>query len=283
MKRIFTLCVLLCTVLSGFAQEDSVKTKNSGDTIMVGGMVIIRSNDADTGRHRVRYRRSNDYKPRNISTNWGIVDIGFANYADNTTYGVGTSADLYAPGSNEGYFDLRDGKSINVNVWIVTQRVNLIKHYVNLKYSLGLELNNYRYKQPIRYTDNPAATPNPAVVTLDPLLNGRTYRKNKLAADYVTVPLMLNFNFTPYKRRSFGFSAGVSAGYLYSARNKTITSDEGKKKTKDDFELDRWKLSYVGEVSLGILRFYGSYALNSMYERGLDITPYTVGIRLSNW
>ena len=111
----------------------------------------------------------------------------------------------------------------------------------------------------------------------------RDYRKNKLAADYLTVPVMLNFNFTPRRKKGFGLSAGISAGYLYSARNKTKTSDEGKEKAKDDFELDRWKLSYVAELSLGPVRFYGSYALKNMYERGLDIKPYNFGFRFSNW
>ena len=70
---------------------------------------------------------------------------------------------------------------------------------------------------------------------------------------------------------------------LYSARNKTVTSDEGKEKVKDDFELERWKISYVGEISLGPVRFYGSYALRNMFERGLNMTPYTFGFRFSNW
>jgi hypothetical protein len=31
------------------------------------------------------------------------------------------------------------------------QKLNVAKHILNLKYGLGLELNNYRYKQHIRY------------------------------------------------------------------------------------------------------------------------------------
>jgi hypothetical protein len=105
-----------------------------------------------------------------------------------------------------------------------------------------------------------------------------------LAADYLTVPVMLNVNFTPGRHGDgFGFSAGISAGWLYSARNKTKTSDEGKKKAKDDFDLERWKLSYVGELTLGPVKLYGSLAMKNMYNRGLDMTPYNFGIRLSNW
>lgn len=287
MKRIFTLCMVLCTSLAGFAQTDTTKTESKADTIRIGGMVIIRDNDGRNRRierdtlPRIRNRHRRD-KPSNISTNWWIIDLGFSNYSDNTVYGPGTAADLYAPGSNKSWFNLRDGKSRNVNIWFFMQRMNMIKHVVNLKYGLGLELNNYHFKQNIRYIDNPPASVDPARVYLDMTAN-RDYKKNKLAADYLTVPLMLNFNFTPNRDKGFGFSAGISAGYLYSARNKTKTSDEGKEKAKDDFELDRWKLSYVAELSMGPVRFYGSYAFKNMYERGLDMTPYTFGFRFSNW
>lgn len=286
MKRIFTLCMVLCTSLAAFAQTDTTKTESKADTIRIGGMIIIRDNDGRNRRierdtlPRIRNRRRD--KPANISTNWWIVDLGFSNYTDNTVYGTGTAADLYAPGSNKSWFNLKDGKSRNVNLWFFMQRINMIKHVVNLKYGLGLELNNYHYKQNIRYIDNPPPTVDPARVYLDMTAN-RSYKKNKLAADYLTVPMMLNFNFTPKREKGFGFSAGISAGYLYSARNKTKTSDEGKEKAKDDFELNRWKLSYVAEISLGPVRFYGSYAFKNMYERGLDMKPYTFGFRFSNW
>jgi hypothetical protein len=95
--------------------------------------------------------------------------------------------------------------------------------------------------------------------------------------------MMLNFNFTPKRKKGFGLSAGVSMGYLYSARQKTKTSDEGKQKAKDSFDLEKWKMAYIGELSLGPVRFYGSYAFKSMFERGLDVTPYQFGFRFSNW
>lgn len=295
MKRIFTLCMAICTALLSFAQTDTTgKQTSESDTIHIGGMVIIRrsgSKDKETDHNR-EYKMHNrkTTKTSNLSTNWWILDIGFSNYVDNTNYGS-TSAQAYAsgnpgnpgiPASNSSWFDLKDGKSRNVNIWFFMQKLNVASHVLNLKYGLGLELNNYRYKQHIRYQANPPATVNPSRVILDGTA-GRTYEKDKLAADYLTVPMMLNFNFTPNRHDGFGFSAGISAGYLYSARNKTITSDEGKEKAKDDFELEKWKLSYIAELSLGPVRFYGSYAFKNMYERGLDITPYSFGFRFSNW
>ncbi len=45
MKRIFTLCIALCTMTTGFAQTDTTGKQNpapEGDTIRIGGMIIIR-------------------------------------------------------------------------------------------------------------------------------------------------------------------------------------------------------------------------------------------------
>jgi hypothetical protein len=269
MKRIITLCIILCITLTGFTQTDTTgKKPPESDTIRVGGIIIIRkpgSKDKEISERELKIKSRNSEKPSRVSTNWWIVDIGFSNYVDNTDYTSG-GAQQYAPGSNASWFELRDWKSRNVNVWFFMQRLNVAKHILNLKYGLGLELNNYRYKQPIRYTANPLAIVNPPIVNFD-LTPDRNYEKNKLAADYLTVPMMVNINFTPAREKGFGISFGVSAGYLYSARNKTITSDEGKKKAKDDFDLEKWKLSYIGELSLGPVRLYGSYAMKSMYAR----------------
>jgi hypothetical protein len=179
---------------------------------------------------------------------------------------------------NGDNFKLRSVKSINVNIWLFHQRLNLIKHVVNLKYGLGVELNNYRFSDK-RIRFNKTSTP------LVDLNNKAELTKNKLAADYITVPAMLNFNFTPGKAswKSFGFSVGASAGYLYSAREKIKGGGDGIKKTKSDFELEPFKISYIGELQLGPIKLYGSMANKNMFSKGLDMTPYNLGIRLSNW
>jgi hypothetical protein len=277
MKRIFILLSGICFALSGFAQTDTTGTKKEGDTIKVGNMIIIKKGDkGDRNDKEVHvYRRRSSYKPSNISTNWGILDIGFANFKDETNYAAAQSSGFVAPGVGEDQFDLRGGKSVNVNVWLFMQRLNVIKHVVNLKYGLGLELNNYRFSDDINFNKNPTSVR---------LFAGDTsYSKNKLAADYVTVPFMLNFNFTPRREEGFGLSIGASAGYLYSARQKFKGGPGGKYKVHDDFELRRWKISYIGELQLGPIKLYGSYANQSMFEKGLDFTPYNVGIRFSNW
>lgn len=281
MKRIFTLGIIVCTALTSFGQADTTgKQNNEPDTIKVGGMIIIRKHDG--GREIIRNRKDKDStmprrkysKPSNVSTNWWILDLGFSNYNDNTNYSA-AATQSFAPGSNDESFKLKTFKSRNVNIWFFMQKLNIIKHVINLKYGLGLELNNYHFDDKRVHLSE-----NPTIITLDPDYAGLD--KNKLAADYITVPLMLNINFTPGHGRGFGISGGVSAGYLYSSRQK-IKDGSHKSKTHDDFDLEKWKLSYIGELLLGPVKLYGSYATKSMWEKGLDQTPYTVGIRFANW
>jgi hypothetical protein len=265
--------------MSGFSQEDSTKKENV-DTIKIGGMVIIkRDKDGDNKDRNITISNNRKRQNKNVRTNWWVVDLGFANFNDQTTYQGAVASGFLQPGMTEDNFDLRTGKSVNVNVWAFMQRLNLIKHVVNLKYGLGVELNNYHFDDKrVQLVERPAAGA-PYIVLNE---EWDDLKKNKLAADYLTVPVMLNFNFTPGRDKGFGFSAGVSAGYLYSSRQK-IKDNDDKDKFHDNFELRKWKVSYIGELTLGPVKLYGSHALRSMWEKGLDQTPYNVGVRFSGF
>ena len=278
MSKMYLLLAGLCLGFTGVAQTDtSAGQEKKPDTIHIGNLIIVKkgdghyeNNDGSVSVSRVKH------SSRNVSTNWLILDLGFANYNDKTNYTSAVSAGVVAPGLNKEKFNLRNGKSIDVNIWLFMQRLNVISHVVNLKYGLGIELNNYRYESPVYYDKKNNIFTEDAV---------RHYKKDKLAADYITVPLMLNFNFTPHNfyNKSFGFSAGVSAGYLYSSRQKMITDEDGKQKIHDDMYLRPFKISYIAELQLGPVKVYGSMATESMFEKGLDQTPFNVGLRFSNW
>ena len=278
----FTLSSLAQTDTTGTSRTDTTeasrntsqkRSADQQDTLRVGNLLIVRSGSQEHGERSLHVRHHHsDYEPRNISTNWGIIDLGFANYHDRTNY-ASVGAQQFAPGATNDWFKLRTGKSVDVNIWIFMQRINLIKHVVNFKYGLGIELNNYRYEEDIRFKTNPTK------VIMDTI----HYSKNKLAADYVTVPFLLNFNFTPHRRQDFGFSGGVSVGYKYSSREKFKSPATGKEKTYDDFDMETFKISYIGELQLGWLKLYGSYATRSMFSKGLDQVPYTLGIRIGSW
>lgn len=281
MKKTILALVAVGMAMSSLAQTDSAATQKTdtipskADTIRIGGMIIIKKTGEKKNEEREVVISNRRRSRSNVSTNWFVFDVGFANYSDQTNYAAARQSGFVGQDVSEESLKLRNGKSVNVNIWLFQQKLNVIKNVVNLKYGLGVELNNYRFSdERVRFAKNPTT------ITLDPALANVT--KNKLAADYATIPMMVNFNFTPGRRNGFGFSAGLSAGYLYSARQK-IKDDGDKTKLHDDFNLEKWKISYIGELMLGPVRLYGSMATSSMWEKGLDQTPYNIGVRFSHF
>ena len=298
MKKLTLLLASAIICLSVSAQNDTIKPNQGKDTIRIGSMVIVKEGKNKNGKSRVKKitmgGNQETGKKRNISTNWGILDLGFSNYDDNTNYGNTGSYLVNRPGYpplGKNDFKLRTEKSINVNFWFFMQKVNLVKHYINLKYGLGIESNNFRYKiydniPSISYREGGNIPYTSGTQTTSPFIfrDSISFSKNKLVTNYLTIPLMLNFASNPHNnRKGVSLSLGFSAGYLYNQHNKQVSNERGKRKNRGDYDLERFKFSYVAELGLGPIRFYGSYSPQSMYERGLDMRPYTVGLRFSNW
>ncbi|RTL55648.1 MAG: hypothetical protein EKK39_02265 [Sphingobacteriales bacterium] len=277
---------------SVLVQADSILIKS--DTIQVGNFVIIQKNKNNrTPQEQATARRNkvvsinfdtdrpiNKKRNDNVATNWGILDLGFANLNDNTNYTTAQSAGyLTTVNGNpvtKNSFNLNARKSSNVNIWFFMQKLNVTKHVVNLKYGLGLEMYNLRFDNNISFRN----TPQPMVLN-----DSIPFTKNKLYVGYLTVPFMVNFNLTPSKDNGLSFSAGVSAGYLINSRNKQISGERGKQKYRGDFNLQPWRVAAIGELGIGPIRLYGSYSLNNLYKEstGLDQIPYAVGIRFSRF
>jgi hypothetical protein len=313
---------LLLGVLSTqvMAQTDTTKLKKGTTIMKIGNMTIVKPNEAETSKtdtlkigadtlkiggliivgkgisegvnklgkaiegidvKKIAETASDvlkKKKPKKVSTNWFVYDIGFAGYNDNTNYATAAAQAFIRPAgsvpASKGDFALKTSRVSNFNLWFFMQRVSIIESVLNLKYGLGIESNNYFFKTGITYVDDIS------VYTTRGGVNELS--KNKLVANYLTVPVMLNINTNPMKgKRGFQFSAGVSGGYLSSARQKK-KGPLGTDKTKSNFNLEQFKLSYVAELGLGPVKLYGSVASKPMHQYGVEQVPYTLGLRFSN-
>lgn len=287
MKRGILLITMALCVLTVNAQTETtdVDTVPAKKTIRIGNILIIKNNSGKTSFLNVSDTAK---KKSRITTNWGIIDFGFSNFSDKTQYGnVGSFIQNNPNGTPVSSHDFRtnNGKSINVNIWFFMQKINLIKENVSLKYGLGLELNNYRFKAPVSFREDGPLPFNTNVVVSHPYVFRDTinFTKNKLAADYLTIPVMVSFSTNEKKGNTFGLSAGVSVGYLYSSRNKQVSEARGKEKNRGDFDMESFKFSYIAELTLGPVRLYGSYSPKSMFANDMDFRPYTFGLRLSKF
>jgi hypothetical protein len=237
------------------------------------------------GSGGIRISRAKDENaPRKIfDVQFGMLDLGINTLQDNTNYNTAEARQFlhvdnaYA---NKDLFALRTGKSVNVNIYPVLVKANLVRtkgQKLILSTGLGLQLYNFRFNKPVSYRNDPQP-----YVTLDTV----SFTKNKLAFNYLTVPLMLTSKTRIAKHGDGGkgiwvvYGAGISGGYRLSSWTKQISGERGKDKNHDPFNFSETNFCVNGEIGLdGFFRLFASYQLTALHENGLDQHPMSIGIR----
>ena len=281
-------------ITDGKITKDTFLTVND-DTVRLGSLQIIKSQDSNYKKDWVSMVEEGDFdntnitikrvpkKLKNIETNWWIFDLGFTNFVDKSPnlmwLAANPNALPYGPGPlmSPENFTLNNKKSTNVNIWVVTQKLNLYQHKINLKYGLGVEMFNFRFDKPISFREDIATNIKYDVVS---------FTKNKLLVKYLTIPVQINFSPNPTNKKGFYASIGMSAGYLWNAKNKQISGERGKEKFRGNFNLNDWRIATIGELGVGAVRLYGSFANNNLFNKNqsfIDMQPFAVGLRFSKF
>ena len=272
-----------------------ISTSVNEDTFRLGSLQIIKSQDSNYKKDWVSMIEEGDFdntnitikrvpkKLKNIETNWWILDLGFANFVDKspTLYWLAANPNSlpFYPGPvmSPENFTLNNKKSTNVNIWVVTQKLNLYQHKINLKYGLGVEMFNFRFDKPISFRED---------ITNNVKYDVVSFTKNKLLVKYLTVPVQINFTPNPTNRKAFYASMGMSVGYLWNAKNKQISGERGKEKFRGNFNLDDWRFATIGELGVGAVRLYGSFANSNLFNKNqsfIDMEPFAIGLRFSKF
>lgn len=310
MKHKILLTLLTMILALGASAQQAVL-----DTIQIRGLIMVKGKDA-AGKSIFRAYQDTAYArnklKKNLHTRWLVFDVGFNNYRDRSDYSAAMIMSLYYPGQSNALpnyadyylvndkrydysgsalntfaprnasepltpseFKLIPGKSMNFNIWLLMQRLNIHKHKLNLVYALGVEMNNYRYARSISYVPG-----YPTTIIRDSI----EFSKNKLFAQYLTIPVMLNFNSNPARPgRSFELSLGFSGGYLLKSRTKQISEERGKVRRTDDFNLNKWRFGLTGEIAYGPIKLYSNFALTPLHDYGLEQYPFAVGFRFNGF
>ena len=207
-----------------------------------------------------------DKKLSNVKTRWGMLDLGINTYLQDGGFDFTGDAEL---------MDLNYARSINVNIHVFRQRVNLIAHHVNLLYGLSFDLHNYSFSEPITLQPDTE----PLVITMD---SENDLRRNRLYNSFVEVPVMINLTSNPRKPgKAFRVSAGGYAGFLLGSRTRQRQEEGGQTVIqRDDFNLNKFRYGLTGQVGIGPINFYANYALNPLFEdgKGPELHPLNIGI-----
>jgi hypothetical protein len=254
-----------------YAQRDTIELKNGGiyvrdddgTVVKIGRGGIHVYDEYDSIDVRIGNPDLDPY--RNVRTRWVLMDLGFDVLIPDEDYRLSNGSDP---------FELKAGKSTNVNLHLFQQRINLINHAVNLKWGLTFQFHKYSFNNPVTLQkDAPQATFN--------YFENTNFKKNRLSATYLTMPVMLNFETKPcHKTQSFHINIGAYGGPRLGANFKTKV-DGDKDKIRDDYNLAKWRYGLRAEIGYGWFKLYGTLGLNNLFQdskdNGYKVTPLSVG------
>ena len=225
-------------------------------------------------------------KEGDFDSHYGILDLGFNTIIDNTNYNSAAAKSfLNVPDNqrNSSLFNLRAGKSINVNIYPFMETFYALKRKnqkINISTGIGLQLYNFRYDNPITYTHSPngVSVYNP----LSAVASGTTFKKDKLGFDYLNVPLMVTFKTRLHNNHWLAYGVGITAGYSISKWTKQESGEFGKVKDHNSFGFSDFNSCLTGEIGIAPgIRLYGSYQLTNMFTSGtgMEQHPVSFGFR----
>ncbi len=280
MKRIFLTLFSVATVASASAQQTdnskiylneqqqtSLSASGHTATLSVGGLELIfgeqdpaltlgvypHNNESNT---KISYAGFNGVSYNHLS----LMEFGFCQI-------VGTDYGAYAA-EDRGFMDLNNGKSIHVAFNFVTFNTLLTKsRTLGLSIGLGLSVENYVFSNDltIKYADG--------MMRPEPI--DASYKKSKLVATYLHVPVLLDWNI----RRGLFLSAGLNFDLNIGGH------------TKIKFPKEKYRNCHLNPFNVGAtvrlgfqrLYVYGNYSFMEMFKQDQGPKAHRMSVGLGLW
>jgi hypothetical protein len=195
-----------------------------------------------------------------------------------STFDLGLSSTINEVDQNT--FNPKIGKSINMNIGLVRQNMNLLKGQFLLSY--GLSLNNYYLKYDNKQMLQKLDQQGYLVGAKDSV---NTYSKNRLDVRYFTIPVLVEYH---SKSDNFRIAAGVELGF--NGKSKYVLKGENNgsnfnNKSEVDIKINPSQLNAVVRIGIDNIAIYGKYSISDMYQNSsysMNQNPhqhlYSVGI-----
>lgn len=184
--------------------------------------------------------------------------------------------EVKAPG---GYSALEQdyGHSFNYRLNFWEQDFNIYQEKVNIVTGAGFEWANYGLANKYSLT--------PDTASFSANYTNVRFSKNRLQSIWINVPLLLEFNTSNNPKKSFHVAVGVIGGYRLSAnykQNFKFGGSEFESKTRDDYNLNRYKLGATARIGYRNVTFFADVNQTAFFKNGQgpQATPVTVGLTL---
>ncbi len=291
-----------------YNNEDTGGGQSDTTSVKIGS-INLRVVDGDTtkvrlGNHELVVNEDGNVKwgrctPPFFNGHWGGVELGINGYVTpnfDTDFGK-----AYDP------LSLQYEKSLTVNVNLYEQNFALNRTQTfGFITGLGLSINNYRFSQPTYLA--------PDSINLSAFtMSNVNVRKSKLAAAYVTVPLLFEIQTNKFKHgKHFHFTVGAIVNARISSHTKIYFNEANKPyrledpvtglpsfmyyvtpnrtdrniiKSYNSFSLTPFRVDATARIGYGPINFFATYALTPMFQKnkGPELYQWSAGITLVGW
>lgn len=257
--------------------DDVVVNVNEDDTVRIKiGNKAVRITDTDDGTN-IEIIKMEDFekhgwskKEKKFKGHWAGFELGLNDLLTPDFSFAGT-----VPETN--YLDLNTGRSWNANINFIQYSLPMSSG-IGWVTGLGYERNNYSFDRNNSIGKDSAGNIGPIYPPYDII-----YDKSKLNTNYLTLPLLLEFQFGPQKKGflSFGVIGGLK---LWStAKTKYYAGGEKEKdKYRDDFNLSPFRYALTVRAGYKFVNFYANYGMMPLFTRntGPEVHPVNVGLIL---
>ena len=259
--------------------EDDVVVNVNGDedTVKIKvGNKAVRITDTDEGTN-IEIIKMEDFekhgwskREKKFTGHWAGFELGLNDFLNKDFDFAGTN-----PETN--WLDLNTGRSWNANLNFIQYSLPMTSG-IGWLTGLGLEWNNYNFDRNNSIGKDSAGITGPIFPTDD-----ITFAKSKLNTNYLTLPLLLEFQFGPEKKGFISF--GVIGGLKLWSTARTKYYDGGEKekdKYREDFNLSPFRYALTVRAGYKFVNFYASYGMIPLFTRntGPEIHPVNIGLIL---
>jgi hypothetical protein len=165
------------------------------------------------------------------------------------------------------------------NLNVLEKKFAIVKQYVGITTGLGFSFTQLAFRDNYVLQNN-ADTLFAVIDTVN------SYSKNKLRANYLTVPLLIEFATNENADKSFYLAAGVVGGVRLSSKVKRTGEFDGKdfkQSLKGVYGLNSFKLDALVRLGYGDWGAFASYSLMPLFdtEKTVEVYPLTFGLSMN--
>jgi hypothetical protein len=264
------------TEVGVFNDRIHIEDNYHGDTtfIRIGKRkveVVEKDGNTSISMHRDHYwdDKYDRKKDRKFNGHWAAFELGVNGFRD---------AD-YSMVEGDGFMDLDQPKSLEVNINFMEYNIALKEHSIGLVTGMGWTMNNYKFDNQVTIDKGDDGIIVPLEVDAD------GFKKSKLTVSYLTVPLLLEFQVPVNGRSNQLFVSGGVIGGINLGSHTKVKDKDSKSKDRGSFNIEPFKYALTARVGLKDINLYANYSLSPLFkeDKGPELFPFTIGISLVNF